>query len=447
MSTERYHDIEAYGGVGDGRTDCTAALHQALEACRSAGGGTVVVPPGRFRVAAFNLPSHTTLRLEAGGVLVASPEINDYHDAPFGKVRPQAQNVTWLWADGEQGLRIEGPGTIDLSGSSFMDFDTPRTGPSFSEQMIARLTPEQKREVAVDYRPRPKWSLLFHKCRDIRFDGVTILDPPAWTTRFAQCRDIVIRGLRLDADPRVPNSDGLHFNSCADVLIADSIIRCGDDAIAITGIGSEDVPVERFLVHGCVLSSRSSGIRLGHKNAIVRDCRFENCIVTGSNRGIGVFAEGGGRIERVRFRGFRIDARLFAGNWWGHGEPIMLFSVDNEDGWIRDVQFEDIEATCEQGAVFFADPAGTVRDLKLSNLRLDLRTGPNAELMGGVLDLQPAPLRERTIPALLLAGVHRAELHDIQVREPETKPDWLGPPLEIEQCRDIRTDPTPVRLR
>src|SRR4029079_4403589 len=44
----RDFDITTFGAVGDGRADCTDAIRKAIAACRSAGGGRIVVPAGRF---------------------------------------------------------------------------------------------------------------------------------------------------------------------------------------------------------------------------------------------------------------------------------------------------------------------------------------------------------------------------------------------------------------
>ena len=43
----RVYDITAYGAVGDGKTDCTAAIQSALDAASQAG-GLITVPPGTY---------------------------------------------------------------------------------------------------------------------------------------------------------------------------------------------------------------------------------------------------------------------------------------------------------------------------------------------------------------------------------------------------------------
>lgn len=45
---KRIFDITAYGAVGDGRTDCTAAIQAALDAAAETGRSQVLVPPGIY---------------------------------------------------------------------------------------------------------------------------------------------------------------------------------------------------------------------------------------------------------------------------------------------------------------------------------------------------------------------------------------------------------------
>ncbi|HOJ32915.1 MAG TPA: glycosyl hydrolase family 28-related protein [Candidatus Hydrogenedentes bacterium] len=52
-----------YGAVGDGQTDCTAPFQKALDAAAAAGGGTVLVPAGHYRInGVLSIPGAVTLK-------------------------------------------------------------------------------------------------------------------------------------------------------------------------------------------------------------------------------------------------------------------------------------------------------------------------------------------------------------------------------------------------
>ena len=54
-------DITAFGAVGDGKTDCTAAIQAALDEAKKVC-GTVIVPPGRYRCADVRMYRHVSIR-------------------------------------------------------------------------------------------------------------------------------------------------------------------------------------------------------------------------------------------------------------------------------------------------------------------------------------------------------------------------------------------------
>src|ERR1041385_4510367 len=56
--------ITNFGAVGDGQTDCTAAIAKAIDACAQKGGGHVVVPAGQFLTGAIHLKSNVDLHLD-----------------------------------------------------------------------------------------------------------------------------------------------------------------------------------------------------------------------------------------------------------------------------------------------------------------------------------------------------------------------------------------------
>jgi polygalacturonase len=71
------YQILDFGAVGDGVTLNTAAINAAIAACASAGGGTVVVPPGIFVAGTIVLLSNVTLHLLAGAIIKGSPNVGD----------------------------------------------------------------------------------------------------------------------------------------------------------------------------------------------------------------------------------------------------------------------------------------------------------------------------------------------------------------------------------
>src|SRR5256885_17149264 len=74
-------DGRSLGAAGDGRTKDTAAFQMALDACAAGGaggGGEVIVPAGNYLIGSIELGSNTTLRLQSGATLTASPDLPDY---------------------------------------------------------------------------------------------------------------------------------------------------------------------------------------------------------------------------------------------------------------------------------------------------------------------------------------------------------------------------------
>ncbi len=66
------YDITQFGAVADGVTNCAAAIQAAVDAAAANGGGTVLLPPGRYVSGSVLLKSHVELHLEAGAVLMSS---------------------------------------------------------------------------------------------------------------------------------------------------------------------------------------------------------------------------------------------------------------------------------------------------------------------------------------------------------------------------------------
>lgn len=72
------HSITDYGAVSDTTQLSTEAVQRAIDACSAAGGGTVTVPSGSYKIGSIFLKSNVTLNLENGSTLYGSTDISDY---------------------------------------------------------------------------------------------------------------------------------------------------------------------------------------------------------------------------------------------------------------------------------------------------------------------------------------------------------------------------------
>ena len=78
-AAQEVFNVLEYGANGDGATSDTVAIRAAAAALEAAGGGTLLFPARRrYLTGAFNLSSHTVLRLEANAVIHGSGISSEY---------------------------------------------------------------------------------------------------------------------------------------------------------------------------------------------------------------------------------------------------------------------------------------------------------------------------------------------------------------------------------
>ena len=226
----------------------------ALDALRTAGGGTLLVPAGVWLCPPLNLTSNTVVYLERGAILKADVTVSwpslrplpNYlvsHDHPLqGKPRLApflgGFNVTNLTIGGENG-------TVDGSG---------------------RFWYEQGNYGKNESHTRPSlFECVF--CRDLVMEDVTFANSSFWTVH-----PVLSAGLRASrifiinpttGDPLlVPNTDGFDPDSTSDVVLEDSYIAVNDDAVAIKvdAVGFEPA-TSRFARHLLIARLRPAADR------------------------------------------------------------------------------------------------------------------------------------------------------------------------------------------
>ncbi|HKV42137.1 MAG TPA: glycoside hydrolase family 28 protein [Blastocatellia bacterium] len=317
--------ITRHGGVGDGAKDCTDAFHKAVSACAAAGGGTVVVPTGRFLTGAIHLKSNVNLHLEKGATVTFSRDPRKYLPLVFTRWEGmELMNYSpFIYALEQENIAITGEGTID--GQADCDHWWPWKGrtncgwkkgePEQSRarallyEMVAKGAPVRSRVFGEGSYLRPQF-IQPYRCKNILIEGVTLKGSPMWQVHPVLCTNVTVRGLKIFADG--PNTDGCDPESCKDVVIKDCYFSTGDDCIAIkSGRNNEGrrvpVPCENIVVQDCHMSAGHGGITVGSEiSGGVRNLFGENCRMDSPNLNSSLRFKNnalrGGLLENFYFR-------------------------------------------------------------------------------------------------------------------------------------------------
>jgi polygalacturonase len=105
-------NVTNYGAVGNGKTLNTAAIQKTIDTASAAGGGTVLVPAGKFLTGPFTLASSINLHLAKDAFILISDKLTNY---PASRGRYQDS----ISVSGAHNLEISGEGTIDGQGNAW----------------------------------------------------------------------------------------------------------------------------------------------------------------------------------------------------------------------------------------------------------------------------------------------------------------------------------------
>jgi Glycosyl hydrolases family 28 len=125
--------------------------------------------------------------------------------------------------------------------------------------------------------------VAFHNCRDVKIEGVTILDSHHWTLTFWNCERVHVSNVKI-CNERNFSTDGMVPVNCSDVLIEDCFIRSKDDCITIKGLDDRYPdkaarPIRNIVVQNCVFwSDNNNGVVVGSetKACTISEIIFRN---------------------------------------------------------------------------------------------------------------------------------------------------------------------------
>jgi polygalacturonase len=316
----RDFDVTRYGAKPDGKTDCTDAFRQAIEAANRAGGGRVVVAEGVCLTGAIHLKSNVNLVVRKGATIRfdTNPKLYPIVLTRFEGL--ECMNYSpFIYALDQQNIAVTGGGTLDGQANAehwwpwarkrAQDDLNQRKARAALEAMAEKSVPVAERQFGDGGYLRPMF-VQPYRCANVQIEDVTIVNSPMYEMHPVLCRNVTVRNVSVSSHG--PNNDGCDPESSVDVLIDGCTFDTGDDCIAIKSGRNADgrrlhAPSENLIVQNCTMKDGHGGVTLGSecsgdiRNVFAQDCRMDSPHLDRVLR-FKDNAMRGGTIERVYMR-------------------------------------------------------------------------------------------------------------------------------------------------
>jgi polygalacturonase len=342
--TNNSFNVKDFGGVADGKTLNTEAIAKAIIACNKQGGGKVIISSGTWLTGPIELLSNVNLVLEKGAILQFTGNHKEYPIIKAGKGSNTFTVASPIYAYAAKNIAITGEGIVDGAGETWRPVKKAKTSAAYWDQLVKsggvvsadgkvwwpsveamdgegylqNLKSKGKSTTAEDYLPardflRP-YMVYFVECENILLHGVTLRNSPKFVFYPNRCVNVSIKGVNVFNEWWAQNGDGIDISACRNVVIYNTTVSAGDDAICMKSSSGKSTGTEanlqNVLIANCIVYRGHGGFVIGsNTDGGMKNIFVTNCSFNGTDVGIRVKSNSGrgGKVEDIYIDSIEMD--------------------------------------------------------------------------------------------------------------------------------------------
>ncbi len=383
-------NVKDFGAIGDGKTDDTNALQDAINKCPK--DGLIIIPEGIYYMRPVFLKSYQTINIQESATLLGDINRNHYPILP-GQVKRRDGSLLELssW-EGE----VANTFASILTGIEVSHVNIVGKGVIDGNAVNADWWENHKVMRGGAWRPK---GLFFSNCEHLTLQGITLQYTPSWSihpyfSSYFNMIDIKV------INPKVsPNTDGFDPEATDHINVIGVNFSVGDDCIAIKS-NKFDLGMKYrratsdMVIRNCMMAYGHGAVVLGSEaSAGIKDLTVTQCYFKETDRGLRIKTRRGrgesSVIDGITFENIYMDnvlVPLVINMYYycdidGHDEYVWskeMHEIDNRTPYLGSFTFKHIEAVGVHAAAgfFYGLPEQPIRSVSLENISFTYANEP-----------------------------------------------------------------------